>query len=134
MRRAGWIGQADERDDGEHIPGRHHSGEPASLRVGQRPSPDELWQKRRDNRVSEHTEDFGATYRGNDCRRRSETCRLAEVTVYQFRSMLVDRGGSPCSTIMESISLVIGTTQEAEPRAIPAMRYSVNLRTGGMSA
>jgi hypothetical protein len=62
------IGQADERDDGEHIPGRHHSGEPAGLRVGQKPGPDELWQKRRDNRVSEHTEDFGAAYGRNNRR------------------------------------------------------------------
>lgn len=65
------IGQADERDDGEHISGRHHSGEPSGLCIGQRPSLDELRQKRRDNRVSKDAEDFGAAHRSNDCCRRS---------------------------------------------------------------
>ena len=44
------IGQADQRDDGEHITRRDDAREPTGLRVGQRPGLDELRQQRRDNR------------------------------------------------------------------------------------
>jgi hypothetical protein len=60
------IGQADQRDDGEHIAGRDNPGEPSGLRVGQRPGLDELRQQRWNNRVPGQTEDFGGAYGGNN--------------------------------------------------------------------
>ena len=53
------IGQADQRDDGEHITRRDDTREPTGLRVGQRPGLDELRQQRRDNRESGQAENFG---------------------------------------------------------------------------
>jgi len=41
------IGQAHQRHDGQHIARGHDSGEPAGLRVGQRPGLDELREERR---------------------------------------------------------------------------------------
>jgi hypothetical protein len=41
------IGQAHQRHDGQHIAGGHDAGQPASLRVGQRPGLDELREERR---------------------------------------------------------------------------------------
>ena len=71
------IGQADQRDDGEHIARRDNSGEPTGLRVGQRPSLDELRQQRRNDRKSRQAEDFGAAYSSNTRRRRSSPGRAS---------------------------------------------------------
>src|SRR5580704_1814761 len=66
------VGQADQRDDGEHIASGRDPREPAGLRVGQRPGLDELWQQRRNDRESGQAENFGGAYGGdNRCRRRS---------------------------------------------------------------
>jgi hypothetical protein len=46
------VGQANERDDDEHIASGGDPREPTGLRVGQRPGLDELRQQRRNNRES----------------------------------------------------------------------------------
>ena len=64
------VGQADERDDGEHIASGGDPREPAGLRVCQRPGLDELRQESRNDRESGQAEDFGGAYGGNGrCRR-----------------------------------------------------------------
>ena len=62
------IGEADERDNDEHIASRDDPGEPSGLRVGQRPDFDELRQQRRNDREAGQAQDFGDAYGGNDCR------------------------------------------------------------------
>jgi hypothetical protein len=48
-----------------------NAGEPARLRVGQRPGLNDLRQQRRNNREAGQAKDFGGAYGGNDrCRRR----------------------------------------------------------------
>ncbi len=72
------IGQADQRDDREHIAGRDNPREPAGLRVGQRPGLDELRQESRDNRESGQAENFGGAYGGNNRGRRCSRGGLSQ--------------------------------------------------------
>src|SRR5580692_1090566 len=72
------VGQADQRDDGEHIASGCDPREPAGLRVGQRPGLDELWQQRRNDRESGQAKNFGGAYGGNNRYGRSSLGRLSQ--------------------------------------------------------
>jgi hypothetical protein len=72
------IGQPDQWDDGEHIAGRDNPGEPAGLRIGQRPGLNELRQQRRNDRESDEAEDFGSAYGGNNRYRRCSRGGLSQ--------------------------------------------------------
>jgi len=81
------VGQANERDDDEHIASGGDPREPTGLRVGQRPGLDELRQQRRNNRESGQAEDFGAAYRSYNSDRRSEG-RARKISTARHRALI----------------------------------------------
>ena len=130
------IGQADQRDDGEHIAGRDDPGEPAGLRVGQRPGLDELRQQRRNNRESGEAEDFGGAYGGNNRCRRCSRGGLSRESRFPMKKTPV--GGTGVLRVDDRAGgnaidrLVIGNTASARP-SIPDVRYRTTYRLGDAS-